>query len=96
MMRIWLKKVAGVKAQVRSVRANVYLNSSKRRLWASASAVADSREMGESLSSRYSGVHHVAIICENLERSMDFYQGVLDLSINDARPDDKLPYAGCR
>ncbi|XP_059634807.1 glyoxylase I 4 [Cornus florida] len=39
-------------------------------------------------------VHHVGILCENLERSLDFYQNVLGLKINEARPDDKLPYRG--
>lgn len=39
-------------------------------------------------------IHHVGILCENLERSMDFYQNLLGLEINEARPDDKLPYRG--
>jgi len=39
-------------------------------------------------------MHHVGILCENLERSLDFYQNVLGLKINEARPDDKLPYRG--
>lgn len=39
-------------------------------------------------------VHHVGILCENLERSLDFYQNVLGLKINEARPHDKLPYRG--
>ncbi|XP_065848431.1 glyoxylase I 4 [Euphorbia lathyris] len=39
-------------------------------------------------------VHHVGVLCENLERSMEFYQGILGLEINEARPDDKLPYRG--
>ncbi|MCH85562.1 glyoxalase/bleomycin resistance protein/dioxygenase, partial [Trifolium medium] len=39
-------------------------------------------------------VHHVGILCENLERSLDFYQNVLGLTINEARPHDKLPYRG--
>lgn len=30
---------------------------------------------GKSLT--FHGVHHVALICENLERSLEFYQGVL-------------------
>lgn len=40
------------------------------------------------------GVHHVALLCQNLETSMDFYVGVLGLTINPHRPDDKLPYRG--
>ncbi|KAJ7955919.1 Lactoylglutathione lyase / glyoxalase I family protein [Quillaja saponaria] len=39
-------------------------------------------------------VHHVGILCENLERSLDFYQNILGLKINEARPNDKLPYRG--
>ncbi|XP_057506187.1 glyoxylase I 4 [Actinidia eriantha] len=39
-------------------------------------------------------MHHVGILCENLERSLDFYQNVLGLKINEARPEDKLPYRG--
>ncbi|XP_062148112.1 glyoxylase I 4 [Alnus glutinosa] len=39
-------------------------------------------------------VHHVGILCENLERSLEFYQNILGLDINEARPDDKLPYRG--
>ncbi|KAL9270345.1 Glyoxylase I 4-like protein [Drosera capensis] len=40
------------------------------------------------------GMHHVGILCENLERSLNFYQDVLGLEINEARPADKLPYRG--
>ncbi|XP_011093764.1 uncharacterized protein LOC105173640 [Sesamum indicum] len=40
------------------------------------------------------GVHHVGILCENLERSLHFYQNILGLPINEARPHDKLPYRG--
>ncbi|KAI4335266.1 hypothetical protein L6164_013929 [Bauhinia variegata] len=39
-------------------------------------------------------LHHVGILCENLERSLDFYQNILGLEINEARPHDKLPYRG--
>ncbi|KAK1413846.1 hypothetical protein QVD17_29582 [Tagetes erecta] len=39
-------------------------------------------------------MHHVGILCENLERSLDFYQNILGLKINEARPHDKLPYRG--
>ncbi|KMS96857.1 hypothetical protein BVRB_8g199330 [Beta vulgaris subsp. vulgaris] len=40
------------------------------------------------------GMHHVGILCENLERSLEFYQNLLGLEINEARPHDKLPYRG--
>ncbi|TKY54460.1 YwkD protein [Spatholobus suberectus] len=39
-------------------------------------------------------LHHVGILCESLERSLDFYENVLGLKINEARPHDKLPYRG--
>ncbi|KAF3647084.1 putative U-box domain-containing protein 34-like, partial [Capsicum annuum] len=39
-------------------------------------------------------MHHVGVLCENLERSLDFYQNILGLKINEARPHDKLPYRG--
>lgn len=29
-----------------------------------------------------------------MERSLNFYQNILGLKINEARPDDKLPYRG--
>ncbi|KAJ8423019.1 hypothetical protein Cgig2_023356 [Carnegiea gigantea] len=40
------------------------------------------------------GLHHVAILCENLERSLEFYHNILGLEINEARPHDKHPYRG--
>ena len=40
------------------------------------------------------GLHHVGLLCEDLERSLGFYQGVLGLELNPDRPDDKLPYRG--
>ncbi|OVA04471.1 Glyoxalase-like domain [Macleaya cordata] len=39
-------------------------------------------------------IHHVGLLCENLERSLEFYQNLLGLKINEARPNDKLPYRG--
>lgn len=39
-------------------------------------------------------IHHVGLLCQNLEKSLDFYQNLLGLKINEARPHDKLPYRG--
>ncbi|GAX79888.1 hypothetical protein CEUSTIGMA_g7328.t1 [Chlamydomonas eustigma] len=48
----------------------------------------------ETTSISFTGVHHVAVICKNLEESMDFYQRILGLPVNPDRPHDKLPYRG--
>ncbi|KAL3689754.1 hypothetical protein R1sor_016063 [Riccia sorocarpa] len=42
----------------------------------------------------FTGMHHVGLLCENLERSMKFYQEILGLELNPDRPADKLPYRG--
>ncbi|KAK9909689.1 hypothetical protein WJX75_006113 [Coccomyxa subellipsoidea] len=42
----------------------------------------------------YNGLHHVGLLVEDLERSLEFYMGVLGLELNPARPDSKLPYRG--
>ena len=42
----------------------------------------------------FMGMHHVAIICKDLERSMHFYNTILGLEINPERPHGKLPYRG--
>eukprot|EP00879_Flechtneria_rotunda_P000605 GHRR01000716.1.p1 GENE.GHRR01000716.1~~GHRR01000716.1.p1 ORF type:complete len:205 (+),score=33.91 GHRR01000716.1:77-691(+) len=42
----------------------------------------------------FHGVHHVALLCANLERSLEFYQGLLELELNPDRPHHKLPYRG--
>ncbi|PNH06671.1 hypothetical protein TSOC_006932 [Tetrabaena socialis] len=42
----------------------------------------------------FKGVHHVALLCENVETSLAFYQGILGLQINPDRPHHKLPYRG--
>eukprot|EP01018_Ginkgo_biloba_P021902 Gb_04851 [translate_table: standard] len=39
-------------------------------------------------------IHHVGLLCANLEKSLEFYQGLLGLEVNEARPNDKLPYRG--
>ncbi|KAG0593370.1 hypothetical protein M758_1G317200 [Ceratodon purpureus] len=42
----------------------------------------------------FTGVHHVGFLCENVQKSLDFYCGLLGLEINPNRPNDKLPYDG--
>ncbi|EFN50852.1 hypothetical protein CHLNCDRAFT_141766 [Chlorella variabilis] len=42
----------------------------------------------------FHGVHHIALLCQSLERSLDFYCGVLGLEVNPDRPHEKLPYRG--
>ncbi|KAJ7258118.1 hypothetical protein O6H91_12G040400 [Diphasiastrum complanatum] len=48
----------------------------------------------EGLAAEYVNLHHAGLLCQNLERSIDFYCGVLGLQVNNERPDDKLPYRG--
>jgi catechol 2,3-dioxygenase-like lactoylglutathione lyase family enzyme len=40
------------------------------------------------------GVHHVAVIVQDMKRSMDFYHRMLGFPVNPDRPNDKLPYDG--
>lgn len=40
------------------------------------------------------GIHHVGVICKNLERSLEFYCGLLGLKTCDLRPDDTLYFRG--
>lgn len=42
----------------------------------------------------FQGVHHVALLVKDLERSMAFYTGTLGLTVNPDRPHHKLPYRG--
>ncbi|KAK3241333.1 hypothetical protein CYMTET_48891 [Cymbomonas tetramitiformis] len=42
----------------------------------------------------WQGLHHVGIICSNLEKSIEFYCDLLGMTTNAARPDDRLPYRG--
>jgi len=64
----------------------------RRGLWARASLLEEKPQADFALG--FSGVHHVAVITQDLKRSMDFYQGILGLDVNPQRPNDKLPYAG--
>jgi len=43
---------------------------------------------------RLGGVHHVAVICADLGRALDFYCGLLGLAIQPGRREDKLPFRG--
>ncbi|KAF2302725.1 hypothetical protein GH714_001491 [Hevea brasiliensis] len=54
----------------------------------------EARHVNEKIDYGVVSVHHVGVLCENLERSLEFYQGILGLEINEARPHDKLPYRG--
>ncbi|CAI5471848.1 unnamed protein product [Closterium sp. Yama58-4] len=44
--------------------------------------------------SAFIGLHHVGILCADLDKALDFYCGVLGLEVNDSRPNQKLPYGG--
>ncbi|PIA42959.1 hypothetical protein AQUCO_02000423v1, partial [Aquilegia coerulea] len=57
-------------------------------------AVKESTSVGDSDGIGIVSIHHVGLLCENLERSLEFYQNLLGLKINEARPTDKLPYRG--
>ena len=39
----------------------------------------------------FDSIHHVGLLVSNLEKSLEFYQGVLGLALNSDRPDAKLP-----
>ena len=42
----------------------------------------------------FEGLHPVGLLVSNLEASLAFYEGVLGLEANAARPNDRLPYRG--
>lgn len=42
----------------------------------------------------FTGLHHVGLLCQDMQRSLDFYCGLLGMEVNPARPDHKLPYDG--
>lgn len=52
------------------------------------------RRSSQQQQSLFESIHHVGLLVQNLEKSLEFYQGVLGLSINNYRPDAKLPYRG--
>ena len=42
----------------------------------------------------FDSIHHVGLLVSDLEKSLEFYRGVLGLELNADRPDSKLPYRG--
>ncbi|KAI5068089.1 hypothetical protein GOP47_0016434 [Adiantum capillus-veneris] len=40
------------------------------------------------------GVHHVGILCKDLDKSLKFYSGVLGMKVCDLQPDKTLPFCG--
>mmetsp|Transcript_34393 Transcript_34393/g.76389 ORF Transcript_34393/g.76389 Transcript_34393/m.76389 type:complete len:205 (+) Transcript_34393:132-746(+) len=42
----------------------------------------------------FRGMHHVGLLCKDLDAALNFYQNILGLEINPDRPHHKLPYRG--
>eukprot|EP00270_Netrium_digitus_P003717 TRINITY_DN1442_c0_g1_i1.p1 TRINITY_DN1442_c0_g1~~TRINITY_DN1442_c0_g1_i1.p1 ORF type:complete len:222 (+),score=30.40 TRINITY_DN1442_c0_g1_i1:45-668(+) len=40
------------------------------------------------------GLHHSGLLCQDLQKSLDFYHRLLGFPFNHSRPDNKLPYGG--
>ncbi|CAH8377207.1 unnamed protein product [Eruca vesicaria subsp. sativa] len=79
---------------LRKEKLNVRLRGVKANQAQGTSAVTEEKELNNKTDYGVVGVHHVGLLCENLERSLEFYQNLLGLEINEARPHDKLPYRG--
>ncbi|KAJ0977944.1 hypothetical protein J5N97_013418 [Dioscorea zingiberensis] len=73
---------------VRVIEMMVKASSEVDLLVKEADKISDSNDYG------VVSIHHVGLLCENLEKSLEFYQNILGLQINEARPHDKLPYRG--
>lgn len=68
--------------------------SEKSRNGAGMKVVVDDRPASAEDRVAFHGVHHIGLLCKDLERSMEFYQTILGLETNPDRPDRKLPYRG--
>lgn len=66
--------------------------STRKKSVISESAGTDPRPLSERIGIQ--GVHHVAVIVDDLAASMEFYRDFLGLPVNPDRPNDKLPYDG--
>lgn len=80
-------------ARRRAVFSNTFQPSKKMVHNASVDAVS-TNEDATAQRVVFHGMHHVGLLCENLEKSLEFYQGILGLQLNPDRPDSKLPYRG--
>ncbi|CAF2121278.1 hypothetical protein HID58_009207 [Brassica napus] len=79
---------------LRKEKLNIRLRGVKANQAQGTSVVTEEKELNNKTDYGVVGVHHVGLLCENLERSLEFYQNTLGLEINEARPHDKLPYRG--
>lgn len=83
-----LKKKKGLKFRATSLESNGLLSAQQTQTLVAPGKQDDVYNIG------FQGVHHIGLLCENLERSLAFYENVLGLKINPDRPHNKLPYRG--